>query len=89
MPLLYTYDMDALKVSGGMGVVPPVVAQILAARGMDSREMAAFLFPDYAGGLHDPFTLLDMEKAVDRIIAARDGHERKPPVHGRNGLRRQ
>ena len=50
----------------------PVVGQVLAARGYDAAEAAAFLATD--GGYHDPFALPAMDAAVATVQAAmRDG----------------
>jgi single-stranded-DNA-specific exonuclease len=57
-------------------VVPELVAQILAGRGLSPAEMQDFLYPDYEAGLHDPFLLTDMEPAVERILVAAERHER-------------
>lgn len=49
----------------------PLIEQLLQQWGyVDAAEVAAFLHPDYAKHLHDPFLLTDMNKAVDRIITA-------------------
>ena len=50
-------------------------ARLLARRGYDTPEKAmAFLEPDILD-FHDPFGLPDMQKAVDRLIEARDKGE--------------
>jgi single-stranded-DNA-specific exonuclease len=49
--------------------------QLLAARGLTDQTRAAFLSPDYAAK-HDPFLLPDMQKAVDRLVLARENQER-------------
>lgn len=49
--------------------------RILAARGLDSESKAAFLSPDYSV-FHDPFLLPDMDKAVARLIIAREKQEK-------------
>ncbi|MEP7205208.1 MAG: single-stranded-DNA-specific exonuclease RecJ, partial [Candidatus Saccharibacteria bacterium] len=49
--------------------------RILAARGLDGSAAAAFLSPDYAKQ-HDPYLLPDMEKAVERLVRARQNQER-------------
>jgi single-stranded-DNA-specific exonuclease len=72
-------DHDRLNAQGQQHpepIVPPVVAQILAGRGMAPAEMAAFLYPDYGRHLHDPFLLTDMAPAVERIVAAVEAGER-------------
>jgi len=55
--------------------IPPIVAGLLAARGMEDAEAAdRFLHPRLAH-LHDPFLMADMGKAVDRLrraVAARE-----------------
>jgi single-stranded-DNA-specific exonuclease len=48
--------------------------RILAARGLDNKSQAAFLLPDYSV-VNDPFLLPDMQKAVDRIVLARERQE--------------
>ena len=51
-----------------------IFEQILAARGLDGARLENFLQPDYARG-HDPFLLPDMEKAVERLVLAREKQE--------------
>jgi single-stranded-DNA-specific exonuclease len=59
---------DAEPIAG----LHPVLAQVLAARGLDAAEAAAFLAP--TGGYHDPFGLPAMDAAVAAIQASiRDG----------------
>ena len=48
--------------------------RILAARGLQGETLERFLRPDYALG-HDPFLLPDMEKAVERLVRARESQE--------------
>jgi single-stranded-DNA-specific exonuclease len=72
-----TPEVGAVEVE----VIPEIVAKILAARGMAAEDMAAFVYPDYNRGLHDPFLLSDMAKAVDRIVAAAEQGE-KVVVYG-------
>lgn len=57
-------------------VIPKIVTQVLSMRGMDTEEIFSFLYPNYDEHLHDPYLMLDMEKAVDRIGMAREGAER-------------
>lgn len=49
--------------------------QILAARGISGDARQSYLNPDYASR-HDPFLLPDMEKAVVRLIEAREKQEK-------------
>jgi single-stranded-DNA-specific exonuclease len=65
---------EALKIS-------PVIARLLAMRGMDETERAQrFLHPSL-DHLHDPFKLADMTRAVERILAAIERKE-KIAIHG-------
>lgn len=62
--------------------LPRIVARLLYQRGMrDDAAIAEFLHPDYDAHRHDPFLFRDMEKAVARIVAARERGERIV-VHG-------
>jgi single-stranded-DNA-specific exonuclease len=57
--------------------ISELVRTLLARRGVESPEdIAAFLAPDYAAHTHDPFLLVDMDKAVDRVLAAMQRDER-------------
>jgi len=54
-----------------------IVAHLLHHRGIKKKEEAqAFLSPDYEKGVHDPFFLNDMEKAVARILGAIEKNEK-------------
>jgi len=48
------------------------VARILAGRGVDAEHAAAFLDPKIRDAMPDPSHLKDMDKAVERLIAAID-----------------
>lgn len=48
---------------------------ILAARGITPENRALFLSPDY-NQRHDPFLLPDMDKAVARLVSAREKQEK-------------
>lgn len=53
------------------------VRTLLAARGITSKEDAhTFLHPNYARDFHDPWLLSSMERAVERILHARDTGEK-------------
>jgi single-stranded-DNA-specific exonuclease len=50
---------------------PPLVRHLLYHRGITTKNAADnFLNPDYERGIHDPFLMKDMEKAVGRILSA-------------------
>jgi single-stranded DNA-specific DHH superfamily exonuclease len=49
--------------------------RILKARGLTDTQKAAFLSPQYESK-HDPFLLPDMQKAVDRLVAAHEKQEK-------------
>ena len=50
--------------------IPPVISRILLNRGIDTYEKAKLFFRGKMDNLYDPFLLVEMEKAVDRIIKA-------------------
>jgi single-stranded-DNA-specific exonuclease len=54
-----------------------IVAQLLHGRGIKTKDEAdVFLSPEYAKGVHDPFLMHDMEKAVLRILEAIEKNEK-------------
>jgi single-stranded-DNA-specific exonuclease len=54
----------------------PLLQKLLYHRGMiDTDSAELFLNPDYDNHLHDPFLLTDMERAVERILAALEEKE--------------
>lgn len=56
---------------------PELIRPILFYRKIENSEAAdAFLNPDYEKHLHDPFLMLDMEKAADRILQAINSGEK-------------
>lgn len=60
--------------SAALGI-PPILAQLLIRRGLDTPEAAhTFLTPSLQH-LSDPFLLTGMREAVERITRARDGGE--------------
>ena len=60
-----------------LSVYSPVVQQLLYTRGIITNEDAEkFLSPSYESGVYDPFLILNMDKAVERIITAIDSGER-------------
>ncbi|MBQ2614509.1 MAG: single-stranded-DNA-specific exonuclease RecJ [Clostridia bacterium] len=61
--------------------ISPLTAIILYNRGIrDDASITQFLSKDL-GVMHDPFLLQDMEKAAERILRARDNHE-KVTIYG-------
>ncbi|MFO7303444.1 MAG: single-stranded-DNA-specific exonuclease RecJ [Acidobacteriota bacterium] len=57
------------RIAAALGL-PPVIARLLCQRGFTTPESAErFLAPDLSQ-LHDPFLLVDMRPAVDRLLAA-------------------
>ncbi len=64
----------AAELARALGV-SPIVADLLIARGYDTREAAnSFLNPSLAQ-LHDPSLMLGMDRAVERLLRAIDDHE--------------
>ncbi|QQR53128.1 single-stranded-DNA-specific exonuclease RecJ [bacterium] len=56
--------------------IPPIVQQLLASRGVNTPEdIKRFLYPDFMSELHDPLAMLDMDKAVARIVQAIEQRE--------------
>lgn len=54
----------------------PITTKILKNRGIyHTEDMISFLNPDYSG-LHDPFLLKDMDKAVNRVLSALRNNEK-------------
>lgn len=63
-------------------VWPPVIVQLLAARGITTTEAAqAFFEPNYDRDIHDPFLFKNMRAAVGRIFAALEAGEHIT-IHG-------
>lgn len=57
--------------NGELAEFPPLLQELLAARGITSRNAAQkFLNPDYERDTHDPFLMKDMSRAVERATAA-------------------
>ena len=56
--------------------LPPVVATLLYQRGLrDPQSIAAFLSSDYRSGIHDPFRMLGIDIAAQRIAQAIENSE--------------
>ncbi len=67
-----TPTSDALT---GYGDIPPVLASLLAQRGVSAEHVQQFLHPTYDGQF-DSFLFQDMRKAVDRMWQAIEKGER-------------
>lgn len=66
-----TQPLPDAAVTSKLHDLPPVLRQLLVARGItDSDAATRFLYPDYARDVHDPFLFRDMEKAVRRLFDA-------------------
>ncbi len=53
-----------------------LLKHLLRARGVEEKDEADFLAPNYETGRHDPFLLHDMDKAVERLLRAIKDQER-------------
>ncbi len=53
-----------------------LLSHILTERGILARDQESFLRPDFARDVHDPFLLHNMDKAVNRILAAISSKEK-------------
>ena len=50
--------------------IPPVLANLLVQRGIDTEEKAHSFFNPQLSDLHDPFLMKDMDRAVERVETA-------------------
>ena len=55
--------------------IPPLIAELLVARGIESFEEARLFFRPTLADLHDPYLMKDMDKAVNRIEKAIENGE--------------
>lgn len=69
----YSRDTAVALVHSGINPLPAV---ILASRGFSDADSAAAIFDCSLSGLHDPFLLTDMDKAVQRIRRAVNDREK-------------
>lgn len=68
---------DSRELGADVSALPPLLRQLLAGRGISGEEaIKRFLHPDFESDLHDPLELLDMDKAVKRIVKAVNYQER-------------
>ena len=70
-------DPISEKVSKKLEKQPDFIRNLLFYKGIETeKEAGIFLNPDYERDLHDPFDMLGMDKAVERIIKAIEKNER-------------
>ncbi|MBI5817315.1 MAG: single-stranded-DNA-specific exonuclease RecJ [Candidatus Yonathbacteria bacterium] len=63
--------------NAAFSIYHPLTQTLLKNRGITMYEQAEkFLHPDYERDIHDPFLILNMEKAVERILRAIDAEEK-------------
>lgn len=62
-------ERQALNLSQKSGL-QPLIAQILTSRGITAQDYETFLSPRLRDYLPDPFSLIDMDKAAERIAQA-------------------
>lgn len=66
-----------IELKNNLSIDEPIILQLLANRGIiGSEKIEKFFNFDYDTDVHDPFLFLDMEKAVKRIIIAREKKEK-------------
>ena len=69
-------NQKAIKTLSETFGITELIAKILVNRGYDTVEAAnAFLRPELSG-LHDPFLLHDMDKAIERLMQAIDSGQK-------------
>lgn len=66
---------DAVTHAAEKNNIPLIIANILLNRGIDEDEFSSFMSKSKRD-IKNPFDMLDMEKAADRIKAAIDNHEK-------------
>jgi single-stranded-DNA-specific exonuclease len=74
-------DLGTLSLLEGMPGLPPLVARLLALRGVGDREEAERFLNPTLGAIDDPFLLKGMAAAVARLVRARQDGE-TVCVHG-------
>jgi len=73
---ILTTDKEKLDSLHQLLKVHPVLCKILIHRGIATFEQAKDFFRPPLTGLHDPWLMKDMDKAVERIITAISNHEK-------------
>src|SRR3569833_1549067 len=78
---LPTPNLEAISAVATELLLLPAVAQVLIARGFDTRASVEKFLDPQLDDLHDPFLLRDMDRAVARIETAIAGGE-QIEIHG-------
>ncbi len=70
-------DSVSRAIADGSGLnIPSIIEKLLVDRGIDNRDRLREFVDCPLSGLHDPFLMRDMHKAVDRVInALQDGEQ--------------
>jgi len=66
---------QAIKLAAALGTLP-LLAQLLINRGIDGPEAASLFLQTPLDALHNPFEMLDMERAARRIVRAINDREK-------------
>ncbi|MDR0973748.1 MAG: single-stranded-DNA-specific exonuclease RecJ [Prevotellaceae bacterium] len=74
-PITSEQEEASRRIVEGLGI-SPILARLLAKRGMSTAEEARKFFRPQLPDLHDPFLMKDMDKAVDRLNMAMGRKER-------------
>ncbi|HWR33523.1 MAG TPA: single-stranded-DNA-specific exonuclease RecJ [Chitinophagaceae bacterium] len=73
---ILTFDKDKVQLLQHSLKIHPVLCKILIQRGIETFEQAKEFFRPQISQLHSPWLMKDMDKAVDRIIAAFHNNEK-------------
>ncbi|MCQ2203038.1 MAG: single-stranded-DNA-specific exonuclease RecJ [Bacteroidales bacterium] len=68
--------MDILNLSKALNGLHPVLTRLLLQRGIKTYDEAKEFFRPSLLSMHNPFLMMDMEKAVDRVNNAIDDNEK-------------
>ena len=65
---LKSIDEDCVNKVAETFSIPKTIARVMSLRGIQNREESKKFFYPHLEGLHDPFNMEDMDKAVTRIL---------------------
>ena len=74
--LMPEYDLDKIRLLCNEIKISRILAGILTSRGVETPSDASWFLKADELYLYDPYLLPDMDKAVERIKKAIDGHEK-------------